>query len=303
MSRTRTLAVVSAVLAALAASATGATAQSRGPLFIVGGGERPPELMQRFVDLAGGPDSARIVVIPMASSSPAETGREHAAQLRDLGAEARPLVLDRQRADGADAARAVRRASGIWFPGGSQSRLADTLRSTAVLAAIRERNREGAAVGGTSAGAAVMSDSMITGDQIRPDADTAGYYGDEFPRIARDYIVLDPGFGLLSGVVVDQHFLRRERHNRLISVVLDHPRLLGVGIDESTAVIVRTDGTWEVAGRSTALVVDARNARVTPPGSGVLGAVDVRVHVLPAGATFDPPSGRARLQGGGGGGR
>jgi len=211
---------VGAVLAALTLSAAEAAAQSRGHLFIVGGGERPPELMQRFVDLAGGADSARIVVIPMASSSPGETGRAHAGQLRELGADARPLVLDRERADAADAIRAVRRATGVWFPGGSQSRLADTLRSTGVLSAIRRRYREGAAVGGTSAGAAVMSDSMITGDQILPDADTAGYYGDEFPRVARDYIVLEPGFGLLSDVVVDQHFLRRERHNRLISVIL-----------------------------------------------------------------------------------
>lgn len=288
-------------LIALGAGAPEAAAQSRGAgsLFIVGGGERPPELMQRFVDLAGGPDSARIVVIPMASSSPEETGRSHASQLRELGAEARALDLDRRRADDADAVRAVRRATGIWFPGGSQSRLADTLRSTAVLSAIRSQYRRGAAVGGTSAGAAVMSDSMITGDQYLPDADTAGYYGDEFPRIARAYIVLEPGFGLLSDVVVDQHFLQRERHNRLISVILDHPDLLGVGIDESTALIVRPDGTWEVAGRSTALVVDARRARVTRPEAAVLGAAGVRVHLLPAGATFDPSSGTARLPGAG----
>lgn len=300
---TRAVTAVGAVVAALTLSAAEAAAQSRGHLFIVGGGERPPELMQRFVDLAGGADSARIVVIPMASSSPVETGRAHAGQLRELGADARPLVLDRQRADGDDAIRAVRRATGVWFPGGSQSRLADTLRSTAVLSAIRKRYREGAAVGGTSAGAAVMSDSMITGDQILPDADTAGYYGDEFPRVARDYIVLEPGFGLLSDVVVDQHFLRRERHNRLISVILDHPALLGVGIDESTALIVDPDGTWEVAGRSAALVIDARRARVTAPASPVLGAAGTRMHLLPAGARFDPASGRAALPEGDGASR
>lgn len=285
------------------AEATADTASAQGGhLFIVGGGERPPDLMRRFVELAGGSDSARIVVIPMASSSPAETGRSHAAGLRELGADARPLVLDRERADAEDAARVVRRATGVWLPGGVQSRLADTLRSTAVLEAIEDAYRAGAAVGGTSAGAAVMSDSMITGEQFRADADTAGYYGDEFPRIARDYIVLEPGFGLLPGVVVDQHFLRRERHNRLFSVVLERPEILGVGIDESTALVVGPDGRWEVTGRSAALVVDARRAGVTPRDSQVLGAAGVRVHLLPAGASFEPSSGDARLPDGRGGG-
>jgi cyanophycinase len=94
---------------------------------------------------------------------------------------------------------------------------------------------------------------------------------------------------------VDQHFLRRKRHNRLVSLVLEHPTLLGVGIDEGTAVVVRPDGRWEVVGQSAAVVYDARAARVTPPAARVLGAADVRMHVLGPGSVFDPRTGRVEV--------
>ena len=88
--------------------------------------------------------------------------------------------------------------------------------------AIHARYEAGAVVGGTSAGAAIMSDSMITGDQTPP-GDTTGYYGDEYPAIERHRIEVVPGLGFLPGAIVDQHFIRRERHNRLLSAVLERP--------------------------------------------------------------------------------
>ncbi len=259
-----------------------------GHLFIVGGGSRPDSLMSRFVELAGGP-GARIVVFPMASGSPEETGEGQAAGLRELGADARSVVLTRDEAMAASDLSYLDEAGGIWFSGGSQSRLTDVLNGTPVLDAIRRRYREGAVVGGTSAGAAIMSDSMITGSQVDPEADTIGYFGDTFERVARGMMELAPGFGLLPGAMVDQHFLRRERFNRLLAAVLTRPGLIGVGIDESTAIIVRPDGTWEVAGESSALVVDAREAGVSQTGE--LAASDVRLHLLHAGAVFDPATG------------
>ena len=102
-------------------------------------------------------------------------------------------------------------------------------------------------MGGTSAGAAIMTDSMLTGESDAA-GDTTGYYGDEFPAIARQRIQVVPGLGFLHGAIVDQHFIRRERHNRLISAVLERPTLIGVGIDESTALEVGPDGTLEGAG-------------------------------------------------------
>jgi cyanophycinase len=112
--------------------------------------------------------------------------------------------------------------------------------------------------------------------------------------IDRDDVVLVPGFGLLPNVTVDQHFLRRRRHNRLISVVLEHPTVVGIGIDESTALVVSPTGPWQIIGASQATVYDARRSTVTPTGE-TLGASDIRVHVLPAGSTFDLSTGRAAL--------
>ena len=178
-------------------------------------------------------------------------------------------------------------ATGIWFCGGDQARLTDVLGGTASLRAIHARYQAGAVVGGTSAGAAIMSDSMITGDQTPP-GDTTGYYGDEYPTIERRRIEVTPGLGFLHGAIVDQHFLRRERHNRLLSAVLERPGLLGVGIDESTAIEVSPDGRWHVLGESDVIVYDARHARVTAAGAPLLGATDIRVHLLPSGSVYDP---------------
>jgi cyanophycinase len=266
-----------------------------GHLLIVGGGRQPDELVAHFVALAGGPGRARIAVLPMASGDAAEAGREKVEQLREFGAEAFSLDLTRAQAESDSVAALLDGATGVWFPGGDQARLTRALLDTPVLEAIRRRYREGAVIGGTSAGAAVMSDSMITGQQRRPGVDTLGYYGDEFPSVARGAIHLAPGFGLLPGALVDQHFLRRERHNRLLAATLERPRLLGVGIDESTALQVGPDGTWTVVGESAVLVFDAREARVTAGSAPVLGAAGVRLHLLPAGSAFDPATGTARL--------
>lgn len=264
-----------------------------GHLFIVGGGTQPDALITRFVELAGGRGRARIAVVPMASSEPAATGDEKAAQLREFGADAFVLLVTRAQAESAATARRLDGVTGIWFTGGDQARLAPVLRGTATLAAMQARHRAGAVVGGTSAGAAVLSDSMLTGNQ-RPSGDTLGYYGDQFPTVARGVIEIVPGLGFLHGVIVDQHFVRRERHNRLFAVVLERPTLLGAGIDESTALEVAPDGVWTVRGLGAVVIYDARAARVTSPAAS-LGAADVRLHFLPAGATFDPDRGQAIL--------
>ncbi|MEJ7812490.1 MAG: cyanophycinase [Gemmatimonadaceae bacterium] len=268
---------------------------ARGTLFIVGGGAQPRELVARFVALAGGAGHARIAVLPMASAEAEESGRGKVQELQGLGADAFALNLTRAEAESDSVTRLLEGASAIWFPGGDQARLTTVLRGTAALRAILARYRAGAIVGGTSAGAAIMSDSMITGDQIRAGEDTSGYFGDEYPRVARRAIIVVPGFGLLPGAIVDQHFIRRERHNRLLAVVLERPAMLGVGIDEGTALRVDPNGMWAIEGASAAVVYDARAARVTAAGAPALGAADVRIHVLPAGSTFDPRTGRARL--------
>ena len=257
-----------------------------GHLVIVGGGPLPDVIDRRFLQLAGGAN-ARIVVLPMASEAGAQSGAARAAAFKKLGA-ASAVSMQLERKDvGADSvARILGQATGIWFPGGDQNRLTAAIIGTAVLDSIRSRYRHGAVVGGTSAGAAVMSDPMISGDERRPGGNRPpGDSSDNWLTIDRDDVVLVPGFGLLPGVTVDQHFLRRKRHNRLISVVLERPSIVGIGIDESTALVVPPSGRWEIVGASQAVVYDARKAAVTPKGK-TLGAANIQVHVLPAGSTF-----------------
>jgi len=149
-------------------------------------------------------------------------------------------------------------------------------------------------VGGTSAGAAVLSAVMITGSERRPGGARRDTTVD-FMTIARDNIVTDSGFALVTNAVIDQHFLRRKRHNRLISLVLEREPHLGVGIDESTALLVHPDGHWSVEGASAAVIYDARPAARTASSAATLGATGITMHVLSAGSTFDPATGRARL--------
>lgn len=268
---------------------------AQGPLFIVGGGPQPDALVRDFVQLAGGPGRARIVVMAMASADGATGGEEKAVQLRTFGATATNLWIDRAQADLDSVARLLDGATGIWFGGGLQTRLAAVLRGTKVAAAIAARHRAGAVVGGTSAGAAVLSTPMITGDERRRGGDRYPSDSSEvFLTIDRGNVITESGLGFLTSVVIDQHFLRRKRHNRLLSLVLEGPVRLGAGIDESTALVIEPSGRWSVRGASTVVVYDARRA-ISGPSTAPLGGTGIVTHVLPAGSTFDPATGRATL--------
>ena len=288
------LALLALLTTAPAAPEFGAAGGPKGSLVIVGGGSRSEAMMRRFVELAGGPGRARIAVVPMASSEAAESGAELVAEFDSLGSRAFVFLVDSVQAESPEFVHRLDSVTGIWFGGGDQALLTAAIGGTASLGAIHARYRAGAVVGGTSAGAAIMSDSMITGNQTPP-GDTTGYYGDEYPTIERHRVQVVPGLGFLPGAIVDQHFIRRERHNRLMSAVLERPGLIGVGIDESTAIEVSPDGKWTVLGESEVLVYDARRARVAALPGPLLGATDLRVHLLPPGGRYDPGSGRATI--------
>lgn len=301
MSRVVTPLLCASALAALVACASTPPTQARtigGHLLIVGGGPIPPEFSRRFVELAGGPGKARIVVFPMASGD-ADAGIEMTGDFEKLGASAERIVLDHVQADTEEAVKRLDGVTGIWFGGGDQAKLTAALAGTRVEAAMHKLLAAGAVIGGTSAGAAVMTTPMLTGEErhvggLRPPADPKSPLA-AYMTVARDDVETVPGFGFLPGAVVDQHFIRRRRSNRLLSVVLEHPQLVGVGIDESTAVEVGPDGRWRVLGESAAMIFDARRARITPVGAPALGAAGVSLLVLPAGSTYDPASGEATL--------
>ena len=230
----------------LAAAQTAPAA--KGHLLIIGGNGTTDAIVQRAVQTAGGAKGL-VAIFPQASELP-ETGANAVAMWTKAGV-GRAVALDPR--DPATLAT-LQEATFIWFPGGDQNRLMKAFEGTAVVDAIRARHRDGALVGGTSAGAAVMSASMITGDA-------------DLQSITAGKTALAPGLGLWPDAIVDQHFLKRQRNNRLISAVLDHPELLGVGIDEATAVFV-TGREFEVLGKSSVLVIDARKAAVDKTTAG-----------------------------------
>ncbi len=273
----RTLIAVAAV--ALAVTAAAGNVRPRGHLVLIGGGSKPPVAMEKFVELAGG-DDAPIVVFPTASTEP-DTPDYYLDLFRESYGCTDVLVAPvATREDAMDEELAVRvaAADGIFFGGGDQRRITQALLGTPVGAAVKAAFVRGAVVGGTSAGTACQSGLMITGD------------GD-FSVLTADNVELWPGLGLFEGVIVDQHFVARRRSNRLISVVLEHPELLGVGIDEATAVWVRPDGTFLVLGDGWVMVFDAASADVrrAPYGKDrtALGVHRMTVHVLLPGEAFD----------------
>ena len=204
---------------------------NRPALVIVGGGSQPAEISRTFIDLAGGAQS-NIVIIPTASQRADRPDQGEGEQIwreRGAGKVTRLHTRSRDEANEVDFVEPLRSATGVWFGGGSQSRITEAYLGTRVETELNALLKRGGVVGGSSAGAAIMSKVMITGGN--PSAKTA------------------EGFGFLPNVVIDQHFLRRNRVNRLLGVLLRHPGLAGIGIDEGTA-LVRMGDQLRVVGQS-----------------------------------------------------
>jgi cyanophycinase len=266
----------------------------KGHLFIIGGGERSVQMMRQFVDLAGGPDKAKVVIIPNASGDPDTACIDMTAEFHSLGVRNVDCVrLTRDQASDPHSIERLNGATGVYFTGGDQIRVTKALEGTMVHKKLLDLYHAGAVMGGTSAGAALMSEVMITGDE-RLNKDTVR----GFLYIKRDNVVTVEGMGFLTNVIIDQHFVARKRHNRLISVVLEHPDLVGVGIDEATAIIVRPNGTFEVTGESNVIVYDATHAEGIRTGAGGhLSGHDIRMHVLTSGDVYDMTNGTVRSAG------
>jgi cyanophycinase len=260
----------------------------RGTLIIVGGGDTPYAIQKRFIELAGGEGKARIAIFQMASRGDDEEAEEVLAEFKMLGAESVVLNFDRKQAESEALDVLLSGFTGYWFLGGDQNLLVASLLGTRALRRIEYRYEQGAVVGGTSAGASVMTETMLTGERRA----ASGRINEDPNAVAMRTTEVAFGFGLLPGAIVDQHFSRRSRDNRLVSAVLDHPQLLGVGIDEETALIVRPDGRWEVLGNGHVKIYDARRAYIVNQDEDAVGASGIRMHVLPRGSRFDPRLGR-----------
>ncbi len=221
----------------------------KGSLVIVGGGVLPESIRDRFLELAGGKKSAKLVVIPTASALADRTQNYKSYaywRAQGVGSVRMLNTLDPKKANDPLFIKPLTEATAAWLGGGDQTRLAAAYHGTAVERELRRLLDRGGVIGGTSAGASVMSTIMITG-------------GNPQARIGT-------GFGLLPDVVIDQHFENRRRQNRLLGVLSQYPRCVGLGIDEQTAVVVHGH-TFTVVGNANVVVC-------IPPGEGVPAAVE-----------------------------
>ena len=253
----------------------------RGWIVPIGGAEEKQNdarILERFVTLCGGSD-ADIVVIPTASQL-VDTGARYEAIFHELGAR-RVTALDfdtRRDADEGNRLERIEQASGIFFTGGNQLRISTVLGGTPVAKLIRTLNAQGVHVGGTSAGASILSEHMIA-------------FGKEGSSPTAGSVRLAPGLGLTNRFVIDQHFRQRDRLGRLLAALAYNPFAVGIGLDEDTAAFIRPDNTLEVEGSGAVTVVDASELQFSSMDQvgedEPVCLLGLRIHILVAGATFN----------------
>jgi len=295
----------------------------RGALVIIGGGleEDNAAVYNRFIQLGGGVDRIRIAIIPAASVTPVESGRAYIQDFGRYGVAAErikvfplaiiddPITPDTDESLWAgngskpELAEEMRGYSAVFFVGGDQERYIRTLKTpdgqdVPLLAAIREVYRGGGVIGGTSAGAAIMSDPMICGgDSIDAMVGEAVYSDSPCPE--KGGVRLTRGLGFFNAGLVDQHFIKRGRMGRVLAALFFLPRVdLGIGIDEDTAAIFYGDrNVVEVVGRSGVLLVDVSQVLPTARRGGV-PIKNIVLHYLEAGDLYHLDTNRFEIHAG-----
>lgn len=254
----------------------------RGQLVIIGGAESRNDhldgILRRFVELCGGPHADIAVLATASAAHPEELEAEYIGVFTRLGATKAHAVPVRSRADANSSAvvEALSCCTGVFFTGGDQRRIATMIGGSELDSVLHKRVEAGEVVlAGTSAGAAMMSATMVLG-------------GTE-SGVTTAAVQTGPGLEFLPGVLIDMHFAERGRLNRLLSAIAMFPHELGVGIDEDTAIIV--DRTcFEVIGSGSVTIIDAGKAamiRTPTAGDGAIALSGVQLHVLPTGHRFE----------------
>lgn len=225
-----------------------------GSLMIVGGGRISQDLWKTFVELAGGAQS-KIVVVPTASERPLTSVRGDLKLIIDAGAGEVAVLHTRSRleADTETFRKPLQVATGVWFTGGRQWRLVDAYAGTKTEAAFHDVLKRGGVIGGTSAGATIQGDYLVRGNPLgNQDMMADGY---------------ERGFAFLPGVAIDQHFSQRDRQSDMVALKTRFPQILGIGIDEGTAIVVHKNQA-QVIGENSVFFYDtpaAQDARQLAP--------------------------------------
>ncbi|HEX2945129.1 MAG TPA: cyanophycinase [Clostridia bacterium] len=253
-----------------------------GNLIIIGGAEDKTGecvILKTFVALSGAA-GAKLTVITTATEMPGEAGNQYKTLFTALGAHNTTIlnINTRNDADMDINAKVIAESDGIFFTGGDQLRITSILGGTKVYTALHNAYKSGAAIAGTSAGASAMSRTMIVD-------------GNNNDPARKCTLKMAPGLGLLERALIDQHFHQRGRIGRLLCGVAENPSILGIGIDEDTAIRVFPDDHFEVVGSNSVTVVDGRNitssnvSELKPDEN--LAIANVVLHVLPAGYGFN----------------
>jgi cyanophycinase len=254
---------------------------TKGKLIIIGGAEDKEgecEILKKVVEMSG-EDNSRIVVMTTATEQPKEVGALYRRIFKKLGVRDIDILNINSRCDASNEEyiEPIRNATCIFFSGGDQLRITSLLGGTAACNSLYDAVNRGVLLVGTSAGASAMSSNMIVEG-----------LDDDAPKYCT--LKMAPGLGILEEVIIDQHFAQRGRIGRLLSGVAQNPHMLGVGIDEDTAIIV--DGNeFMVIGSQTVTVVDGTHLSYTNVSElkpqEPLAIADVILHILPKGYGFD----------------
>ncbi|MFL5474248.1 MAG: cyanophycinase [Gemmatimonadales bacterium] len=265
---------------------------ARGTLIIIGGHEEKDGEALILRAVAERVGSGKLVVATLASQEPEAMFRDYQKAFSRLGLKRVEHldVSDREALLRDPPLKLLEGASVVFFTGGGQLRITTQFGGTQLCEQIQQFYQNGGTIAGTSAGASVMSDTMlVSGD------------GESSHRVGGN-LLMAPGLGYLKDVIIDQHFAERGRIGRLLGAVAQNPRFLGIGLDENTAIIVHKEREFRVLGAGAAYVVDGRGVTCTniteEENDRTISMFNVRLHLLSQGCGFDlltrePRSGNA----------
>jgi cyanophycinase len=252
----------------------------KGKLFIIGGGNRSDAMMDRLIDEASLREKGYVFILPMASESADSAIIWSGEQfIRNGIKKVTGFNFQAGELPGKQLLDSLQNASLIYICGGDQARFMKSVLGSPVFDAIHTAFWNGTVIAGTSAGAAVMSKKMITGNELR-----YPQYNETFKCIEDGNIEYADGLGLLKTAIIDQHFVKRSRYNRLITSVLENPDLPGIGIDESTAILVKGN-TAEVVGESQ-VIVFRNKSKSTKRQGNKMGANHIQLEIYLPGEKF-----------------
>ena len=256
--------------------------KAKGYLMIIGGAEDKGgkcEILKEFLDLSD-TIGEEIIIMTTATKNPKQVGADYLELFNQLGAKKVNIVNIEERSDAnkEENVEKILSAGGIFFTGGDQLRITSLLGGTKVYKTLHQAYLKGTLIAGTSAGASAVSQTMIVeGDD------------DEGPK--RCTLKMAPGMGLLSDVVIDQHFAQRGRTGRLLVAVAENPYVLGVGIDEDTAIIVEPNDRFKVIGKGTVTVIDGTEITYSNVSemdqNQSLAIYNIKLHILPKGYRYN----------------